>query len=83
MKRSLSPVQVQVFAFMREFFAENDQLPPALEISNRFGWKRRGNAVWHLHQLHVNGYIEPNATGKYRFARNQLPPVHTKEQEHA
>jgi SOS-response transcriptional repressor LexA len=67
--KEISPVQVMVLGYMREFFAENDQLPPAQVISNRFGWNSVANARWHVRKLERHGYIEPNATGKYRFKR--------------
>lgn len=70
MTKEISPVQKMVLGFMREFFAENDQLPPAHLVAGHFGWKSRVNAVWHIEKLARHGYIEPNATGKYRFTRS-------------
>jgi len=69
MKSPVSPVQLMVLDYMREFFSENDQLPPTQAIADHFGWKAHTNAQWHVRKLARQGYIEPNATGKYRFKR--------------
>lgn len=66
-----SPVQEMVLGFMREFFAQNDQLPPAHAISEHFGWKLKQNADWHVRALEREGRIERNAVGKYRFTREE------------
>lgn len=60
-----------VYEFLREFFAENDQLPPALAISAHFGWKSHTRAFEVLAQLAKSGLIEHNSLGKYRFTRKQ------------
>lgn len=60
---------LQVLAFMREFFAENDQLPPADAIAKHFGWASANAACTHLSALRRHGLVEPNACGKLRFAR--------------
>jgi SOS-response transcriptional repressor LexA len=69
MIRPITPVQRMVLDYMHEFFSENDQLPPHKVIADRFGWKTPMNARWHVRVLEKLGYIEPNATGKYRFKR--------------
>lgn len=71
-ERQPTPVQKMVLAYMREYFSENDQLPPAHAIADHFGWKARQNAVWHVSKLEQHGFIEPNATGKYRFKRERI-----------
>lgn len=73
MSASISPVQQMVLGYMREFFGENDQLPPAHRIAEHFGWKSPANAEWHVKVLRIRGYIEPNAVGKYRFTREAQP----------
>lgn len=60
---------MQVLAFMREFFAENDQLPPADAIASHFGWASANAAQAHINTLLRHGQVERNACGKLRFAR--------------
>ncbi|MGF6211795.1 hypothetical protein [Comamonas odontotermitis] len=63
-----TPDQLGILAFMREFFTENDQLPPINVSAKRFGMTP--NAMqWHVNALVRFGYLEKNAVGKYRFAR--------------
>lgn len=66
---SLTSKQAEVLAFMREFFAENDQLPPASALRVRFGWASDNAASTYLITLAKKGHIEHNSVGKYRFAR--------------
>ncbi len=61
--------QLEVLAFMREFFAQNDQLPPAATISAHFGWSAPSACGDHIKALKRHGLIERNAVGKLRFAR--------------
>ncbi|MGP1692074.1 MAG: hypothetical protein ACTS6O_06170, partial [Giesbergeria sp.] len=37
-RTSASPVALEVLAFLRRFFEENDQLPPLSAISKEFGF---------------------------------------------
>ena len=60
---------LQVLAFMREFLAENDQLPPACAIAKHFGWASANAACTHLSALRRHGLVEPNACRKLRFVR--------------
>ncbi len=60
---------LQVLAFMREFLAENDQLPPACAIAKHFGWASANAAQEHINTLRGHGLVETNACGKLRFAR--------------
>lgn len=60
---------LQVLAFMREFFADNDQLPPAEVIAKHFGWASANAACTHLSALRRHGLVETNACGKLRFVR--------------
>ena len=70
MTTSLTTKQSEVLAFMREFFAENDQLPPASALRTRFGWSSENAAAAYLIALAKKGYIEHNAVGRYRFTRS-------------
>ena len=67
--RPLTNRQQQVLEFMREFFAENDQLPPTKVISSHFGWKSANSAQLHVEQLVRLRRLEANAVGKLRFVR--------------
>ncbi|MDR3015210.1 MAG: hypothetical protein LBV56_07195 [Delftia acidovorans] len=60
---------LQVLAFMREFFAANDQLPPADAIATHFGWASANAAQAHINALLKHRLVERNACGKLRFAR--------------
>lgn len=60
---------LQVLAFMREFLAENDQLPPACAIAKHFGWASANAAQEHINSLRGHGLVETNACGKLRFVR--------------
>lgn len=64
-----TPRNWQVLAFMREFFAQNDQLPPVSVTSSHFGWQSMGAAHSHVDALLRHGLVERNAVGKLRFAR--------------
>ena len=66
-----SAISLAVLRFMREFFAENDQLPPLSHIARRFGWASIGTANWHVAALTRHGLVELNACGKLRFVRGQ------------
>ncbi len=67
--RAPSERSLQVLAFMREFLAENDQLPPACVIAKHFGWASANAACTHLSALRRHGLVETNACGKLRFVR--------------
>lgn len=62
----MSHRQSQVFTFMVEFFAANDQLPPNTEVSEYLG-TAQNNAYEIAIALEKKGYIERNAVGKFRF----------------
>lgn len=70
MSTDLTTKQAEVLAFMREFFAENDQLPPSGAIRERFGWASDNAAATFVAVLAKKGHIEHNAVGKYRFSRS-------------
>lgn len=69
-----SAVNLEVLAFLRAYFAENDQLPSVSVVARRFGWAL-GSAEWHLRQLRRFGLVEPNAAGRLRFVRAGRAPV--------
>lgn len=64
-----SPRALAVLAFMRRFFAENDQLPPLSAIAAEFGWASDQSAMEHVAALARFGYLQRNAAGRWRFAR--------------
>ncbi len=63
--------QLEVLAYMREFFEQNDQLPPAATIASHFGWTSPSASGDHIRALKRHGLIERNAVGKLRFARKE------------
>lgn len=65
---ALTPVQIEILAFMREYLAENDQLPPVAQVGAKFGMHTNG-AQWHLAELGRKGALEKNSAGRWRFAR--------------
>jgi len=67
--KSPSASNLEVLAFMRAFFAANDQLPPVAVISRHFGWVGVSAAAWHISALRRFGLVESNAVGKLRFVR--------------
>ena len=64
----LTEKQLEILAFMREFLAEQDQLPPVSIVGERFGMNPNG-AQWHLAEMARKGALEKNAAGRWRFAR--------------
>jgi len=67
-----SPRQLEVLAFMRKFFTENDQLPPVAFVAKEFGWKSPNAADTHVAALIRHGLLERNAVGKLRFVRQEV-----------
>ena len=68
---NLTMRQREVLEFMREFFAENDQLPPGHAIAKRFRMRSVNTVQGITDALERKGAIERNAVGKFRFARAQ------------
>ncbi|MFG5779890.1 hypothetical protein ACFIQF_22750 [Comamonas sp. J-3] len=68
---NLTMRQREVLEFMREFFAENDQLPPGHVIAKRFRMRSANSVQCVAYALERKGAIERNAVGKFRFARAQ------------
>ena len=63
--------QQQVLDYMRAFHAENDQLPPMWSVCEHFGWTAMNSAQGHARILEEKGYLERNAIGNLRFAREK------------
>ncbi|MCY1240233.1 hypothetical protein D9M72_530700 [compost metagenome] len=63
----------EVLTYCREFFAENDQLPPQACTAKRFKVTEQ-TAQEYMHRLAKDGHIERNAVGKWRFANRQPQP---------
>ena len=67
--KPLSTRQAEAFAYMVQFFAENDQLPPvATAMSDHMGIYSN-QAAEICTALEKKGWIERNAVGKYRFTQ--------------
>lgn len=69
-RATLAPTakNLEVLAYMREFFEANDQLPPVAKVAEHFGMAVNG-ADWHIQMLLRFGKVERNSVGKLRFAR--------------
>lgn len=70
MSKALTKRQKDVFDFLVEVFRQNDQLPPAQCIADKFKFASTNSATCHLNTLENRGLIEKNKFGKYRFTRN-------------
>lgn len=68
MALTASSHNLEVLAFMREFFAENDQLPPVAVVARHFGCAA-ATADWHIQALIKHGLLQRNVLGKLKFAR--------------
>lgn len=68
-KARLTTRQLEVYCYMKDFFLENDQLPPLQTMQDKFGWKNENGGRHHREALAAKGYLELNAVGKYRFKR--------------
>lgn len=66
--RKLSKLQESVFAYMVEFFADNDQLPPVWIVAAEYD-KYENQIHEMLLSFEKRGMIERNAVGKWRFSR--------------
>lgn len=60
-----------VLAYLREFFEENDQIPPLWCIQKHFGWKSRTTAVPYLKALVRLKLLERNDCGNLMFTRSK------------
>lgn len=64
----MTPRQAEYVSFMRQFFIENDQLPPVAVTAAAIGV--RVNAAHEvMHRLERAGVIERNAVQKWRWKR--------------
>lgn len=70
-QRPLTSRQQQVLGFMREFFLDNDQIPPIHAIQEKFEFASINAATSHVMALARKGFIEKNLVGKWKFARGQ------------
>jgi hypothetical protein len=68
---SPSPRNLAVLAYMREFFQQNDQLPPMSAIAAHFGVEVSA-AYEQTLALRRFGLVELNAVGKLRFVRADI-----------
>lgn len=69
-RETLSAKQIEILAFMREYFAENDQLPSVSTTAQKFDMNNAG-ADWHIKAPIRLNRLERNAAGKLRFARRK------------
>jgi repressor LexA len=69
MKQPLTPAQQEVYDYMRDYFAANDQLPSGFALMDRFGWTSPNSVNDFRIHLAQRGWIEKNQAGKYRFTR--------------
>lgn len=59
----------EVLAFMRDFFRNNDQLPPCHVVARHFGFRSENAAHCHMLALEKDGLLQKNAVGKWMFVR--------------
>lgn len=69
---NLTARQREVLAYMLQFLADNDQLPPMQSIATHFGLRSPNSAQDHINALERKGFIERNAVGKFRFVRDRV-----------
>lgn len=67
----MTETQKKLLAFMRAFFAENDQLPTIAATKAHFGWKSNNTVAARFYALEAKGFIEKNAVNRYRFTRTK------------
>lgn len=67
--------QAMVLAYLRDFLAANDEIPPMWAISKHFGWKSTNSAQQHIDALAKKGVLERNAIGNWRFVRRAATEV--------
>jgi SOS-response transcriptional repressor LexA len=61
--------RLAVLKFMREFFANNDQLPPCHVVAAHFGFRSENAAHEHMVALQKDGFLQKNSVGKWMFSR--------------
>ena len=67
----LTKIQAETLDYIREFFEDNDQLPPRHIIAKHFGIAENA-ANFRLSGLAKKGYLKSNAVGKYMFTRGEI-----------
>lgn len=77
MTQPLTDIQARVLAYLREFHAEQDQLPTCAVVSRAFEWRSVNAAHCHFQKLAAKGWIERNVVGGYRFTRPKTVPEAT------
>jgi DNA-binding MarR family transcriptional regulator len=65
----LTPLQIDVLAYLWEFFDANDQLPPKQAICANFHWTSLNTAVMHCDALERRGLLERNTVGRLKFTK--------------
>jgi Mn-dependent DtxR family transcriptional regulator len=68
MKQPLTDKELEVLACMRDFFRANDMPPPLKTISEALDISF-STVMVRQRGLEAKGWIQRNAVGKYRFAR--------------
>lgn len=68
MKKPLNRFEVLAYDFMRSYFLANDMLPSSIAIADRMQISQTTANVYQR-ALKAKGWLERNAAGKYRFAR--------------
>lgn len=72
MKQPLTDKELELLACMRDFFRENDMPPPLKSIAEKLDLSF-STVMLRQRSLEAKGWLERNAVGKYRFAREGAP----------
>lgn len=75
MSSNLTKTQAAALQFCRDYFARNDQLPPAKRMADHFSWASPNAAHDVFKALEKQGHIERNENGKYRFKTATRPNI--------
>lgn len=75
MSGKLTKNQASALQFCRDYFARNDQLPPAKRMAEHFSWASPNAAHDVFKALEKQGHIERNDNGKYRFKTATRPDI--------
>jgi SOS-response transcriptional repressor LexA len=69
---ALTTHQRKMLDYLLAFFADNDQLPPTVQIARDFGYASPNSAQNVLEQLEKKGYLVRDELGRRMFARPVL-----------
>lgn len=69
---ALTTHQRKMLDYLLAFFADNEQLPPTVQIARDFGYGSANSAQNVLEQLEKKGYLVRNELGRRMFARPVL-----------